>query len=112
MSYATSRRIEVSEIPVIDIGPLSDDDERATARVGADLRRAAEEVGFLYVKNHGIPEKVIAEADRQARGFFAQPLADKERVRINAYHHGFLRVGEAKMYETARADLKESFVWA
>ena len=38
-------------------------------------------------------------------------MAEKESIRINANHHGFLRVGEAKMYETARADLKESFVW-
>ncbi|MEM7224733.1 MAG: 2-oxoglutarate and iron-dependent oxygenase domain-containing protein [Pseudomonadota bacterium] len=110
MSYAATRRIEVSDIPVIDLAPLLDD-ERATARVGEALRRAAEEVGFLYVKNHGIPERVIAEADRQARAFFALPLEQKETARINAYHHGFLRVGEAKMREASRTDLKESFVW-
>ncbi|MGH7126898.1 MAG: isopenicillin N synthase family dioxygenase, partial [Stellaceae bacterium] len=30
---------------------------------------------------------------------------------INTIHRGFLAIGGARMYETARVDLKESFIW-
>lgn len=111
VSYAESRRIEVTDIPVIDAAPLLAGDARGTAEVGAALRRAAEEVGFLYVKNHGIAEDAIARADAAARTFFALPRAEKEKVTINRFHHGFLALGEAKMESATRSDLKESFVW-
>src|SRR5260370_35695059 len=39
------------------------------------------------------------------------PAEVKESVRINALHRGFLAVGAARMYDEARVDLKESFVW-
>lgn len=111
MSYASSREIAISEIPVIDAAGLLSGDDSAAKAVGDALRQAAQEVGFLYIKNHGIPEAVIAAADRQARAFFAQPEAAKDAVAVNANHHGFLKVGQAKMHDDARSDLKESFVW-
>ena len=75
------------------------------------LRTASEEVGFFYVENHGVPEPVISAADTAARAFFSRPLEQKLEVAINESHHGFIRVGEAKMYDGAKIDLKESYVW-
>ncbi len=111
MSYATAREIAVSEIPVIDAAPLADGGEAGVRDVAAAMRAAAERIGFFYIGNHGVPDAVLTAADAAARAFFAQPLEDKLRARINDHHRGFLRVGEAKMYATANADLKESFVW-
>jgi len=111
MNYADVRPIAVSEIPVIDVAPLwmeGAGDALATAK---SLRRASGEVGFFYVRNHRVPEPVIARAHAAARLFFRLPIEDKLRVRVNPYHHGFLRIGEAKMATGAKADLKESFVW-
>ena len=47
MSYASATHIKRSAIPVIDIGPLRDGSDPEA--VAAALRRAAVEVGFLYV---------------------------------------------------------------
>lgn len=111
MSYAVSRQIATDDIPVIDVAPLFDGSSDGAVRVGRAMRRAAETMGFFYVRNHGIPDIVIEHAHRASRAFFARPLEDKQQLTINAHHHGFLRVGQAKMYDEARADLKESFVW-
>ena len=111
MSYASVRTIAASQIPVIDVGPLLSADREKWRAVARALLKASSEVGFFYVSNHGVAAETIAAADKAARDFFARPLEEKLAVAINRHHHGFLRRGEAKMYDTARADLKESFVW-
>lgn len=111
MSYAEARRIDVGEIPVIDVAPLATGDRSGLAQVAAAMLAAAEGVGFFYVRNHGIPQDLIGRVDAMARAFFAAPFAAKAALAPQDRHRGFLGVGQAKMYEHARVDLKESFVW-
>ena len=109
MAYATAREIDRSEIPVIDLTELTGDN--GVSAVAEALTRAAEEVGFFYVSNHGIPQEQIDAMLAMTRGFFALPADQKRAVAVNDYHHGFIEIGEAKMYAGANVDLKESFVW-
>ena len=110
MNYATARDIDRQEIPVIDLAGL--DKSEADLRAVADaLVAAAEGIGFFYVSNHGIPQSQIDEVQRVGRSFFDHSHAEKQQVAVNKYHRGFIEMGEAKMYEQARADLKESFIW-
>ncbi len=96
-------------MPVIDIGPLRDGSD--PERVAHTLHRASREVGFLYVENHGIDPKLLAEARAQAMQFFRQPEAAKQMVAISPQHRGFLAQGKARMHDGAQPDLKESFIW-
>lgn len=111
MNYAKARDIDVADIPVIDVGPLAGGNPRDTAAVGAQMRAAAEHIGFFYICNHGIAEKLIRDTDAMARRFFALPPQTKIEVAPIDRHRGFLGIGQAKMYKTAKVDLKESFVW-
>ena len=111
MAYAHSKNIEVNQIPVIDVAPLHSGTTEAVRSVAIEIRWAAEEVGFFYIRNHGISESVIEQAYLAAVGFFSRPREWKDCVKINENHHGFLSVGEAKMEQAERVDLKESFVW-
>lgn len=111
MPGPAARRIEISEIPVIDVSPLHAADGRGLAEVAAALTRAAVDPGFFYVRNHGVPRSVLANARAVAERFFALPLDEKLRVRVEKYHRGFVAIGQAKMYDGARPDLKESFVY-
>jgi isopenicillin N synthase-like dioxygenase len=108
MAYAAARAVDFREVPVVDMAPLA---RGGVAEVAAAVRRAAIEVGFLYVKNHGVPAGVIEAAFAASRAFFALPLERKLAVAVNARHRGYIKVGEAKMYKGARPDLKESFVY-
>src|SRR5687768_3572759 len=110
MTYATARAVDFREIPVIDLAPAATD-SNGLAGVAAAIRRAATEVGFFYVSHHGIPPAAIDAAFDAAHRFFALPLERKLAVAVDSRHRGYIRMGGAKMYESARPDLKESFVY-
>jgi isopenicillin N synthase-like dioxygenase len=110
MSYATARAVDFREIPVIDLAP-AESGAAGLAGVAAAIRRAATEVGFFYVEHHGIPTATIGAAFAAAHRFFALPLERKLEVAVDRRHRGYIRMGGAKMYEGARPDLKESFVY-
>ena len=100
-----------TDIPLIDIAGLGRGDAAADQAVAEAICRAAREVGFFYVTNHGVPAATIERAIDAAQRFFALPETVKQRVPVDARHRGFLGLGGAKMYSGAKADLKESFVW-
>lgn len=109
MSYATARKTEADEIPVIDISPLRDGSD--PAGVARALHAASKGLGFIYVRGHGIPDAVIEGARAAAYDFFHADPDQKETVRVSASHRGWLGQGGAKMQDDAKADLKESFIW-
>jgi isopenicillin N synthase-like dioxygenase len=111
VSYAEARSIRADEIPVVDVAALESGAAAEVAKVGQALRGAAETVGFFYVRNHGVPQHLIDAVFEAAQRFFALPQETKERVRINERHRGFIAIGGAKMYDKARIDLKESYLW-
>lgn len=95
------------EIPVIDVGPLVDGSDPDA--VAAELRRAAATVGFVYVRNHGVPAELRAAMMVAAERFFAQPLAAKNAIHIrhSAVHRGYFPLFEENTDPTLTADLKE-----
>ena len=101
--------IDAGKVPVIDIAALRDGADRAG--VGAELAWAATEVGFLYVRNHGVDGALVERARHAALEFFRLPEAAKREAASNQFHHGYLRPGSTKMYDDAKLDLKESFNW-
>ncbi len=111
MAYAAATQIGVGDIPVIDISALRSERSDAAAGVGAQMRAAAEGIGFFYVRGHGIAPHLIDEVFRTARALFTASPAQKQSVAVNPFHRGFLQVGAAKMSGNTKSDLKESFVW-
>lgn len=110
MAYATAKTITVEEIPVIDVSGLAGAPAERKA-VAAQMREAAERIGFFYVTNHGVPQDLVDRVFATSRSFFALPPETKAGVTINGIHRGWLAVGQAKMYAGAKIDLKESFLW-
>lgn len=109
MGYAAAGAIDAALIPVVDIGPLRDGSDRQG--VAEALHRASREVGFIYITNHGIAPDLLSGARATALDFFRQAPDAKADVSITAHHRGWLGQGGAKMHDTARPDLKESYIW-
>ena len=109
MTYAQAKRLDRDAIPVIDIAPLRDG--RNPDAVAQALHAASRDLGFIYVRGHGIPEETIAAARACALAFFRGPQAKKASVAISPRHRGWLGAGGAKMDDDQTADLKESFIW-
>ncbi len=82
MIMPAARILDFSEIPVIDIGPLVRGERQREAQVVEAIARACQEVGFMYVRNHGVPAAVLSRLVEQAKAFFALPAAEKNTVAV------------------------------
>ncbi|KAI1852107.1 hypothetical protein JX266_002960 [Neoarthrinium moseri] len=64
-----------SEVPILDLALASDPATKPAFL--ADLRHALMEVGFLYLKNVGIPDELFADVIREGKAFFDIPQEEK-----------------------------------
>ena len=91
MAIPQSRRLDFSEIPVIDIGPLVEG-KNPPSTVDA-LGRACSDIGFVYIRNHGLPRHLIADLVEQAAMFFSRPMPEKMKIVVNPRMRGYLPLG-------------------
>ncbi|RAH68439.1 isopenicillin N synthase family dioxygenase [Aspergillus aculeatinus CBS 121060] len=110
VSTAPPRLPTKDEIPVIDLNPI-DGDAQERQQLAAKVRAAAENTGFFYIKNHGIPEELIQEALAQAQAFFQQSEEDKLKVASAKMKlmGGFHGVRSTQINKTESRDRKETF---
>lgn len=79
-------------IPVLDLVPLLAGRPGALESLGAQLRRAFTEVGFYFVRNHGVPDTLVEAAFEAAQRFHDQPLDAKLAMPFNEHNIGYLPV--------------------
>ena len=87
MALPQSRRLDFSEIPILDIGPLVEGNHDSS--LIDDLYRACADVGFLYVRNHGVPVALVESLRHSAATFFSAPMAEKMEVVIDPRIRGY-----------------------
>lgn len=98
-------------IPVVDLGEfLSGDPEKKKAFVN-QLGKAYEEVGFVAVKNHGIPGELIADLYKYVQQFFSLPSEEKRKYEVPglAGQRGYTSFGKEHAKGSDAPDLKEFF---
>ena len=82
MIMPEARILDFSKVPVVDIEPLvRDNRHREDEAVGA-IARACQDIGFMYVRNHGVPRAVLDSLVGQAKLFFALPESEKKSVGV------------------------------
>jgi hypothetical protein len=59
------RDCTAEEIPVIDLTPLYSSNLEDRKTLASEIRATAVNTGFFYIKNHGISDKIIADAKTQ-----------------------------------------------
>jgi isopenicillin N synthase-like dioxygenase len=67
-------------LPIIDIAPLFHGDLNARREVARQIGEICENVGFLYVANHGVEDAVIENARDATERFFALPENMKRTI--------------------------------
>lgn len=107
----TAKQMPFDTIPVIDLSDMYGADRSARQAVANQLGQACMQVGFFYVKNHGVSQAVIDEMFGQAQRFFARPLEEKMQIHISksSHHRGYVPLLEENTDPTARGDLHEAF---
>lgn len=108
---ATSiRHAPTAHLPLIDISDLASGSAAKRAAVGAAMRAACIDKGFMYVTGHGVPERLVDETFALSREFFDLPLAVKQGydVRNAVARRGYAGI-RTQAFQPGPADLKESF---
>jgi len=95
----------MTTIPVLDLQPLKDGVPGALEKLGAELRHAFTEVGFYFVRNHGIPEELLDATFAEAERFHGQPLEAKLSVKINEHNMGYMPMRGATTRVNAVGDV-------
>jgi len=97
-------------IPVVDLAQFSGTPQEKAAFVDA-LGKAYEEVGFVAVKNHGIPSATIEGLYSNTKEFFSQPQDIKRKYEIPglAGQRGYTSFGKEHAKGSTAPDLKEFF---
>lgn len=95
---------ESIQLPIID---LNSPDPISTART---IRQACIEVGFFYLINHGVDEKLFKKVIEQSKKFFSLPLEEKMKLE-RRNHRGYTPLYAEKLdpSSTTVGDSKESF---
>jgi len=97
-------------IPVVDLAQFSGNAQQKADFVSA-LGNAYEDVGFVAVKNHGIPDKTIEGLYTNAKAFFNLPQDTKNKYEIAglAGQRGYTSFGKEHAKGSTAPDLKEFF---
>lgn len=98
-------------IPVVNLADFLSGDPQLKRAFVNQLGKAYEEVGFVAVKNHGIPDELIADLYKYVQQFFALPADAKRKYEIPglAGQRGYTSFGKEHAKGSDAPDLKEFF---
>jgi isopenicillin N synthase-like dioxygenase len=98
-------------IPTVDLADFLNGDPAKKKSFVQALGKAYEEVGFVAVKNHGIPDGLIEDLYKYVQEFFSLPLEQKKKYEIKglAGQRGYTSFGKEHAKGSDAPDLKEFF---
>jgi isopenicillin N synthase-like dioxygenase len=98
-------------IPVVDLSKFTQGNEASRAEFVQELGAAYEEVGFVAVKNHGIPDDLIADLYKYVEAYFELPSEAKVKHEIPglAGQRGYTSFGKEHAKGSDAPDLKEFY---
>lgn len=106
-----SKRVPLHEIPVIDMAALDVGSAAEKASMAADLRRACIDIGFFYIRGHGVPDATIEALYGISSRFFDLPLDAKLEIDIahSGFNRGYIPMYGEKNNSKSKGDVKETF---
>ena len=101
----------IMNIPVVDLNHFIKGTKEEKVQFAATLGQAFEEVGFVSVKNHGIPEDLINNLYATVKAFFSLSESEKRSYEIQglAGQRGYTSFGKEHAKGSDAPDLKEFF---
>src|SRR4051812_49124263 len=110
LASSTMPRIDDAEIPILDLEPYLSGQPGARERLGKELCHALENIGFYFIKGHGVPQSLIDAAFAATEGFHAQPLDRKLRLQRNRDNVGYLPMSRSTDSHSAiKPNVNEAF---
>ncbi len=106
-----SKRVALTEIPVIDLSPLAGGSADEIAAMARALRDACINIGFFYIRGHGVTQDRIDGLFDISHRFFDLPLDNKQEIDISksAFNRGYIPMYGEKNNSKSKGDVKETF---
>ena len=100
-----------SIVPVVDLAKFTSGTPEEKSEFIKNLGKAFHEIGFVAVKNHGIPQELIDGFYRTAKSFFGLETNVKRSYEVPglAGQRGYTSFGKEHAKQSEVADLKEFF---
>jgi isopenicillin N synthase-like dioxygenase len=101
----------MSLVPTLDVAAALASEPGALRHLAAEIGLAARGTGFFRVTGHGLSIKMIEAVFATARGFFALPAAQKDRISIarSKHNRGYVGLRVEGLDPKAGKDHKEAF---
>lgn len=98
-------------IPVVDLDKFVKGNEEQRAEFVQEIGKAFHEVGFVGVRNHGVPQEIVDGFYDASKEFFSQPVDVKRQYALPglAGQRGYTAFGTEKAKQSEVADLKEFY---
>ncbi|WP_306140614.1 isopenicillin N synthase family oxygenase [Roseibium sp. MMSF_3412] len=98
-------------LPVIDLAPLAGGTQEGVAAVASEIGHAAREIGFFYVRNHGVEAALIERTFKAAHQLFGEPLDAKMALTRDFFktNRGYVPMKGENLDPSKPSDLKEAF---
>ncbi len=80
-------------IPVLDLGPFLAGTPGALEALAAGVRSALEEIGFFFIRNHGVPQTLVDRVFAENRRFHDEPDTRKLEIQVNERGLGYMPSG-------------------
>jgi isopenicillin N synthase-like dioxygenase len=92
-----AQKIDLTEVPLIDFAPFRNGGEAGKQLVAAQIADACNQIGFFYLKGHGVPEQVSRNAFAESANFYHRPEAERERSAASpSWYRGWIAKPRAK----------------
>lgn len=79
-----------AEIPILDLSPLKDPESLAYEKLSDQVIKVYSEIGFGYLKNHGIDPTLRDSVFQVNKAFHNLPLTEKLKIKLNNSHRGYI----------------------
>lgn len=98
-------------IPSVNMADYTSNDPARKQKFVNELGKAYQEIGFVAVKNHGIPDELIAKLYTQVEAFFDLPYDSKVKYEVPglAGQRGYTSFGKEHAKGSDAPDLKEFY---
>lgn len=114
MDQTLTTSSDIDTIPEIDLGPFLAGEPGAAEATAERLRWIQEEIGFYYLTNHGVPPGLITAAYAQIEAFYALPLDEKMKLKVDPGTGGYVPIKStvyvtSEVNDNTKKDLNENF---
>jgi len=106
-----AKKVAVTDIPIIDLSPMYEQDTSAQEVIAKAVFAACINIGFFYIKNHGVSNLAIDDVQAASYKFFSQSIEQKMCVDISksSFNRGYIPLLGEKNNSKSKGDIKETF---